>query len=573
MNFSDFKNKFSNRHLTWLVLLIPVLIYSTFAYKSLDVPGLYMDAANPDYHSVWILRGPLQMPTPPYHDNVFSASDRFPLLNSLYGGNATAYFGLIFFSIFGFGLTQLRVLHGCFGAFALLSLGWCLLEWRVPKRWLFIMLAVLAVDPTFVFAWRTQYYLQLFPTIFFALGLGFLGRADHENSDSKRNWPLILAGLLFGFSAYCYFIFAFYLVAVVLVYILNQYRRSNLLKILAPLAIGALTGWLPFLFAHLSIVLNTGISGYLKSVKELQTSYGVVDLSQGGLAGRFATVVERVKYLGSGDPIQAAIFDFIGIGNGFEFIHYTLIWTAIVLALTALVILFRRSEEGATLSVKLKGADALLCCLLSILGIHVLVGIIIGRPLQLQHYIMLLPIIDLILLIAIVSLQRLFPVQFLSRLIFRYVLPLGLFCVFTVNCLASRNCITRLEQEGGERMYTDAINVAAKKIKAFSLDTVILYPQWGYWMGLSTILGPSYNFAMSNSLADMPADLAHIESQIGRHPLVMVIGHELLKNGEEFALHDVQEFAHKSGLIVDSVIDCPGRNGHDHVWLVKLSHN
>ncbi|WP_156515923.1 hypothetical protein [Achromobacter ruhlandii] len=39
------------------ICFFPILIFAIFGLKDLMLPGIYMDAANPDYHAAYMMRG------------------------------------------------------------------------------------------------------------------------------------------------------------------------------------------------------------------------------------------------------------------------------------------------------------------------------------------------------------------------------------------------------------------------------------------------------------------------------------------------------------------------------------
>lgn len=203
------------------ICFFPILIFAIFGLKDLMLPGIYMDAANPDYHAAYMMRGDVPAPAWMYRDNYLFMS--FPLLNSLYGGNFIAYPAMAFFSALGYGIPQFRMYHVLIGIVLLVCLMWCLRKWQVPKVVVAITACVLAVDPTFLFAWRTQYYLQLVPLIFFFLALGLLAQWHSDATAGPRsNARYWWAGILLGFAAFCYFVFAFYAAAIILVFCISD---------------------------------------------------------------------------------------------------------------------------------------------------------------------------------------------------------------------------------------------------------------------------------------------------------------------------------------------------------------
>ena len=220
----------------WWLLVIPLIIYTFIAFREIGLPGLYMDSVNPDYMAAWLLRGNHHIPVWIFPDNYFAGTERYPLLNSLYGGNITAYLGLIFFKITGFGLVEVRVFHALLGMLMLVSLSWCLHKWKFPHFASSFALCLLAIDPTFLFAWRSQYYLQLVPVIFMSIGLGLLGEHYQRIKLGFNGYHhLFFGGIFLGFSAYIQMRLNHR------IYLLNQTDGCHVSKL--QVTIGALLSW------------------------------------------------------------------------------------------------------------------------------------------------------------------------------------------------------------------------------------------------------------------------------------------------------------------------------------------
>lgn len=557
----------------WWLLTIPLAVFGFFAFRNMGLPGLYMDSVNPDCQAIWILRGNLHIPAWIFPDNYFAGPYKFPLLNSMYGGNITAYLGLLFFQLTGFGLENVRVYHALLGLFVLSSLFWCLSKWKISPIASAIALSLLALDPTFLFAWRTEYYLQLVPVIFVALGLGLLGihwGRRHLPSTTKANRNLLFcAGFLFGFAAYSYFIFAFYAFVIAMAYVGTMRVHSSIRQVAIPLIGGTAFGWLPFLYAHVSIILNTNFQTYLEMLKGLQTTYGVVDQAQGGIVGRLYFVWERFSYMIAGHSIQMKMFgNWVG-SPLVKVLHFTILTIGPVICL---VFLFRHKmrsgakvihndESPKILFMKLTGA---------ILIIHLFVGIIIGRPLNLQHYVMLLPVLYAMGAIAAdyviqasVAIGRL-------KSIARPGLSVLVVGLLATNFSLSSDFEGRLKQTGGQELYSDVINVAASHIKRLHADTVLLFPQWGYWMGMITIIGPEFSAYEAPTLNDMRIRLRDEPELRNQQLFALVVGPDVLNAGLEPARQRIGEFASESELEIQQIVYLEGRNGVDQLWLVKM---
>jgi len=555
----------------WLLLAIPLLIYSFFAFKEIGLPGLYMDSVNPDYQAAWLIRGDKHIPAWIYPDNYFAGDSRLPLLNSLYGGNITAYLASLFFAVTGFGLGEVRVFHALLGILVLISLSWCLHKWKLSPIASTAMLCLLALDPTFIFSWRAAYYLQLTPLIFMSIGLGMLGEHyQRYRSGVEDRHLLMVSGAFLGFAAYCYFIFAFYSAVIVFIYIWCYRQHSQFRRVAVPLIAGAILGWLPYLYAHLSIILNRNFDSYLEMLRGLQTNYGVIDQNQGGFIDRLHTVWQRLGYLVAGHSIQVNIFrDWKGT-SFFRISHLLILLLGPALTLFSLL-LQRAPSASAEISSQREKVKILIAMMAALLVAHFIFGLIIGRPLNLQHYVMLIPIIYVMTAGALTYLSLILVAPWRLRGILRGAVFALFLSMMAINFSLSWGVVERLKQTGGEKMFSDAINVAASHIQTLNTNTVLLFPQWGYWMGVLTVTGPRFSAYEAASLNEMQTKLRYDTELINQHSFAMIVGLDLLKDSSEEARRKIEDFARESGLKIESITYCSGRNGHDQLWLVKMT--
>ena len=103
---------------------------------------------------------------------------RFPILVSLYHGTQHFWLGLPLFWLLGTTVESLRIVHALFGLGVLASL-YALLASAGVRPWLATLATgALAVDPVFLFAFRTQSYITMSPAAWLLLALLFLLRAQ-----------------------------------------------------------------------------------------------------------------------------------------------------------------------------------------------------------------------------------------------------------------------------------------------------------------------------------------------------------------------------------------------------------
>jgi hypothetical protein len=554
---------FPNIKMPLVYLIIPLILYSFFAVRNLNLPGLYMDSVNPDYLAAWLIRGDKNIPAWLYPDNLLAAYE-FPILNSLYGGNATAYFGLIFFALFGFGLTQVHLYHAFFGLILLTVLFWTMKKWRLPQLIIIFTLSLLAVDPTFIFAWRTQYYLQLFPCIFFIMGLGFLGMHYEQLITTKINHIkyLFISGLLLGFAAYSYFIFFFYAFAVTSTYSLNNNLYSKITSISNPLIFGFFVGWSPYIFAHISLISNTNLYEYIQMLKGLQTAYGVIDNTQHGFISKITMVGDRLRLLLAGHSIESLIF-----GNS-QTHKASIIFSSLIYLFgltTTLIYLYINRLKRYKKNIYQRHY-VLSLILLIIIFVHMIFGFLIGRSLGLQHYIMLLPVIYLLIAVGCSQIRKsIAPYIALTYLIGSLFLITIIFNFTLTNRLSSR-----LSEEGGSAMYSDVINNAAAYINTLPADTVLFFPQWGYWMGAVTILGPKFDVLEAASLEELQSVLLGNKNILMRNSFAILTDEKPFDSGNQNNYIKINIFVNKFDLEITEIVKFEGRNQKDKLSLILL---
>ncbi|QBP74003.1 hypothetical protein E2K99_02780 [Herbaspirillum huttiense] len=550
---------------TWLVFLLPLMVFATVGFHNLALPGLWMDAVNPDYQAVWMLRGKLHIPAWVYPDNISLRGHTLPLLNSLYGGNPSAYAALIFFQLFGYGVLAVRALHCIFAIALLFSMGWCLMRWKVPRFFVALSLTMLAAEPGFVFAWRTQFYLQLFPLIFLFWGLGFLSKSNE--AQIARKWhksPLFYGGMLVGFAAYGYFIYTIYAAATFGGICWLTRRHPHQPAIVRLVLAGILAGFSPYIYAHFMMLVKMGGHGYVENLRALQATYGVVDTVQGGLAERVGLIVSRVDLLFSGRALDVLI-------HGKSDVPGTSAMIACAIAFSIAVggLLMKRLQRHDSAQACDAFSDTLLWILLGCFGLHLAFGLVMGRPLGVQHYIMLVPL-SFALLSVLYSKAFTSNVTANARKLGRALLVVGSCSILFINFSTARKFSDHLSADGGQGLYSDVVNLAAEEIAKAPEGTVILFPQWGYWMGALVVSGPRYSMYESANLGALEKKLS--TARLAEHKnFLLVLGQEYAASSDPAIMKPVHDFMDRLGFKPLGSKILQGRNGIDKVMLIQMS--
>lgn len=194
----------------WVPQVILLLIFAIGVFRNIHLPGLYWDAVNPDYLVAKIIAGN-------DYTSHFPPWGAFPVLGNYYHGVTHTYFGLVFFKVFGFSVFSLRIAHAIFGLGILLLSNQILRKATGSRVFALLICGILALDPAFIFSFRTQAYITLSPVFFLlvSFSLLFLVRPRKAVSGGSTSCIglLILSGFFSGWAFYGYFIYLFFLPA------------------------------------------------------------------------------------------------------------------------------------------------------------------------------------------------------------------------------------------------------------------------------------------------------------------------------------------------------------------------
>lgn len=230
----------------WFPVILAIICFGGVLI-SRDIPGIYLDAVNPDYYAVQILN-PSE-----YSSSWFLPHLGIPLLGQLYHGTITMICQLITILITGStSALQLRLLNCCYGYAC------CLILWKILKKtevngWIAsIVVLILSLSPNLVSFYRTQYYIMLPGVFFFLLSVFYAIKWKEDEKDKT----LLLMGIFTGLSFYDYFSFGFCIPGfiITILYIAKKNKR-NIRKTLALYLIGLIIGCIPYLIGYSMLIL------------------------------------------------------------------------------------------------------------------------------------------------------------------------------------------------------------------------------------------------------------------------------------------------------------------------------
>lgn len=457
----------------WLAVGSGVLVLLVFVLGvcwNISLPGLYMDAVNPDYLVIRTLgheRFPLPIWIPP--GNLFF--DRFPVITSLYHGTGHVWFALWFYLLFGIGIVQLRIAQALFGAAILLGVLAILRRagaGRIAAALAALTALALALDPVFVFGFRTQFYITLAATAWLLAALLAANSALRPRGDSKARWLILLAGICYGFAVFGYFIYAFFAPALLLALILRS-RQVRLGR--CGLSVVSLLAWL-------GVGLAIGSIGYL-------IGYGRIMQAEGGFGGLLRYIISSENSLGAFNSTftfaQTANYFHVLISNVFsnawqhslmfgdgwpEPASMPKLW--ILLGLPLLLWLFLEATRSASGWLRLT---------LALMVSFVAVAFGLGSRVSGHHFVVLLPLCYLALGLGLITLTSRVRDRAIAAIAAVVLIGLG-----SINAVGQWSTQQQLVATGGRKLFSDAINRFATDAVVERHDQFVVLPDWGLFM-------------------------------------------------------------------------------------------
>ena len=423
-----------------------------------------MDAVNPDYMVVRLLYSGSKIPVWVLPGTMLFGL--FPVIGQIYHGALPYYVGLPAYALFGTGIVGIRLANLLFGLIVIAAAGGFLRAFRVYPIIGSVCLAALAVDPGFLFSFRTQFYITLLPLAFLLTSIALI-----ECRKSRlTSWISVAAGFLAGASVYGYFIYAFLLPAAALHAFWRSCGAPYQRRLAFRWLVGLVLGVTPYLLGMLLILRATGgVRGFLHFI--------VHNLNELGAASSPMPLVERVSYFGT--MVSWTLQD---VGPASMMLHGTLPITfpgikfALLLAVPAL---------GLIVSLILRPRFSGLVVLASMfVGMFTLV-LFFGNRLWLHHAALLLPVAYIALALTMDLFLALFAAKFgwlPSAGASALVLPL-----LVGNVVDRQAIFSELQRTGGVGLSSDAIPRFAEESLQSGALTHAFFPDWGVFMPFAMV--------------------------------------------------------------------------------------
>lgn len=223
-----------------------------------DLPGLYLDAVNPDYLAVQILF--------PQVNNLNWAVpySGVPLLGQLYHGTFTIWLQLLVIGLCGkANMLTLRLTNMIYVIGICWVMHLILKKLKINKCVSFMMIDALILSPNVFSFVRTQYYIKLPGTLLLMLAIYFALLSGERN---RHAFYLALSGILLGGAFYSYFIFLFFAPALLTICLVKTKKLClKCLKDAFIWCMGFASGSVLYVIGYTDfIITSTGLEPYVK---------------------------------------------------------------------------------------------------------------------------------------------------------------------------------------------------------------------------------------------------------------------------------------------------------------------
>jgi hypothetical protein len=435
--------------------ILPVGMFMLCAAYQIHLPGLYMDAVNPDYLAAQKLHPQLHNPTGALPSKIF------PVLGSLYHGVQNFYVDLPVLALFGFNVAPLRVAQALFGAALLVAFYMTVRRWTGSNILAMASSLGLATEIAFTASFRTQFYIVMGGATWLFFSLMLAAPVEARTPASKRR--LFWSGIFSGLAGYGYFVLLFFVPGTLaLITLRPQTSWRETFRWIAGLAVGLM----PFALGYLSLLLKLhGITPTVAFIRSLITALHPFQGS-GANDGNLLYSWHMARLAITNDGNDSMIFGHALPSIWGEAKFYLLTICSLVMSLWVTVCLLRRRETPLW---ALPGLLPLSYCL---------VASLFGHRLWAHHFCILVPFVYLLpalLLGQLFKTSRIGPSPRIAAISF---VCLG--CL-TGNVSQQSDFHHALARSGGEGMSTQALTQLALQARGAGPNVAYVFPEWGFF--------------------------------------------------------------------------------------------
>jgi putative flippase GtrA len=460
-------DQLTHREQTWVIVAVLQIIFWVGALHAVELPGLYMDAVNPDYLSARTLHPEIR--------NAVNAMPTvwFPMLGSLYHGVQNYYVSLPVVGLLGFNLPALRIAQALFGA-GIVTMMYFVTQRIVSSRLLaFAAAALLATDIAFLASFRTQFYIVISGVFWLLFAIYVALGTKYEDNLKQR---FFISGALYGLAVYSYFIFLFFLPVWLVLIRYNTARWQPTLR----WTFGFCLGMSPYVLGYLSLMFALG--GPRQFVDWLIRNFSTLAPLSSKL-----TFQESVS-----DSLRNASYAIQNTGNELMIFGNSLntpftefkVWWLIVGTLLLLVP-FKILKDGRSKSDTydtIEADDYLLLPhqLVWFALAFMLFSLTLGNRIWIHHFSILVPLLYLLAISGF---------SFILGKHFKILLLAMIFSIGSLNVYQQDRFFDQLELTGGTGKMSNAQARLVEDALASPVNTVYFFPEWGFFMPFAFLTG------------------------------------------------------------------------------------
>ncbi len=437
--------------------------------RHIELPGLYMDAANPDYLATQTLNPGLSNPAWTF------PGAWFPILGNLYYGVQNYYLDLPIFWLFGSNIVALRLAHALFGSIIVLLLHFISIRATGNRYISFFAALALATDISFLASFRTQFSLLLESDAWL---FGALLCLFPQNSGKEASGRMcLLSGVFFGLAVYGYFVFLFFLPAFILLVDRSSCKATSWISVKYWIA-GFSIGMLPYVFGYVSMIVALGgvsatiswVAGTVGALSPLSSKLSFVD----SLEHVFRNTVYAINNAGNelmifGKP-NKALWSSVKV--------FLIIGTMLLgIALAARLYWARKNSLGSWLVI--------------LPFSYLVIAATLGNRLWVHHFSVLVPIAYLVCAVVVnLAFQAMEGRSLMTDFFWRRKLVIIFGSIFIFfNFYQQQIFFSRLDRTGGVGVSSSALNVMAEEALSAQSNAVYFFPDWGFFMSFNLLTG------------------------------------------------------------------------------------
>jgi hypothetical protein len=433
--------------------ILPPVAFLGLVLVHADLPGIYMDAVNPDFLAAqWLNRG--------HNPGAGIPSKIFPILGSFYHGLQNAYLGLPFFAVAGFSVISLRLEQAAFGLVLLVAL-YHLTRRLTGSRPLALAAGLgLATELAFTASFRTQFYIVLGGGAWLFVSMLLALPAEQGSWIIRRR--VFWSGVFFGLASYGYFVLSFFAPAMAVLVACWVPRRDW-----GRWVAGASVGVSPFLLGFLSLLAKKrGLDPALDFVRGMLGQLKPFDA--GGASGSNLQYAWDLIGLATSDAANEGMIFGEGIPGAWG---ATKLWW-LVLSVGAL------AGFGIAQVIR-RGAKAVRAILPALMPLSfVAVASLFGHRLWAHHFSVLVPFVYLL---SALLLARAFEWLSITRFV-RILMATTLGIVVVGGNLVQQTRFHEwLARTGGRGHSSDALTTLALEARGVPANVAYLFPEWGFF--------------------------------------------------------------------------------------------